>query len=221
MATQLSETYTKLRKVLSRSFSRIFRRDLIASLGPAGSAASAAKLKWSLGRRARTPKRRSLTRGEDSSDDTPTSMYFMHGIASISHPEKRDQNPDPTGVLCSEGGGDDSAFSLPNSLGIADGVGAWANVDGGDSARVSRLLMHYSSKFFQRNMSDHKSPVSALVEAWKCTQEHIIMGSTTVCLVALNDDIMQTANIGDSGYLVVRNGVVHARSKPDQLQFNW
>ena len=49
-----------------------------------------------------------------------------------------------------------------------------------------------------------------------------IVGSTTACLVSFDtsDNRLHTVNLGDSGYMVVRNGRVLARSQEQQHYFN-
>ncbi|KAF6037945.1 PPTC7 [Bugula neritina] len=48
------------------------------------------------------------------------------------------------------------------------------------------------------------------------------MGSTTACIISLDTEAskLYTANLGDSGYMVVRNGRILARSQEQQHYFN-
>lgn len=49
-----------------------------------------------------------------------------------------------------------------------------------------------------------------------------IIGSSTACVMILdrNESIMRAANIGDSGYMVVRGGRIVHRSHEQQHYFN-
>lgn len=49
-----------------------------------------------------------------------------------------------------------------------------------------------------------------------------ITGSTTACIVVLNRDLntIYTANIGDSGFVVVRHGKIVHKSEEQQHYFN-
>lgn len=48
------------------------------------------------------------------------------------------------------------------------------------------------------------------------------IGSSTACVVVLNrtDQMLYTANIGDSGFIVMRNGQIVHRSEEQQHYFN-
>jgi hypothetical protein len=46
--------------------------------------------------------------------------------------------------LLSRSAGEDAYFLSSDSLGVADGVGGWSDVEGANSARYSRMLMHYA-----------------------------------------------------------------------------
>lgn len=45
-------------------------------------------------------------------------------------------------------------------------------------------------------------------------------GSSTACIVALRDDCLQAANVGDSGFLVFRDGECIYKSPQQQRGFN-
>lgn len=49
-----------------------------------------------------------------------------------------------------------------------------------------------------------------------------LVGSTTACLVSLDtgDNRLHAVNLGDSGYMVVRDGRILARSQEQQHYFN-
>lgn len=50
----------------------------------------------------------------------------------------------------------------------------------------------------------------------------MLIGSSTACIVILNRDscTMHTANIGDSGFVIVRHGKVVHKSEEQQHYFN-
>ena len=49
-----------------------------------------------------------------------------------------------------------------------------------------------------------------------------IVGSSTVCILSFEQEtgILTTANLGDSGYLIVRNGEIIDRSEKQTHKFN-
>eukprot|EP00033_Pygsuia_biforma_P000581 GCRY01000685.1.p1 GENE.GCRY01000685.1~~GCRY01000685.1.p1 ORF type:complete len:544 (+),score=122.79 GCRY01000685.1:293-1924(+) len=139
---------------------------------------------------------------------------FESGASSLPHPLKQIEYV--PAHLKSIGGGEDSAFSSNNALGVADGVGGWnqspfeANV-----ALFSRLLMHNSLELFQSNAKD---PVFVLKTALSKIDSSII-GSATACLCVLDGEDLSVANIGDSGVMVIRGEDVVLKSSP--LLHSW
>ncbi len=67
-------------------------------------------------------------------------------------------------------------------------------------------------------------PARLLAQGYREMQEskQQIIGSSTACIMMLShaDRLLRTANIGDSGFLVVRNGEVVHRSREQQHSFN-
>ena len=48
-----------------------------------------------------------------------------------------------------------------------------------------------------------------------------MQGSSTACVLALEGDTLHAANLGDSGFMVVRRNKVHYKSRSQQHQFNF
>jgi protein phosphatase PTC7 len=123
--------------------------------------------------------------------------------------------------------GDDSYFvvrhKLGDVIGVADGVGGWRQY-GVDPGEFSGSLMRAAERLVARGKVDPTSPQNLLKEAFEELREsksHVI-GSSTACVVSLDKKKAQlhTANIGDSGFLVVRNGALVHRSEEQQHYFN-
>ncbi|XP_001358172.3 protein phosphatase PTC7 homolog fig [Drosophila pseudoobscura] len=123
--------------------------------------------------------------------------------------------------------GEDSFFfsSTPKAdvMGVADGVGGWRD-RGIDAGRFSRDLMQRCFVHAQKPTFDGRNPRQLLSECygemkrkWKP-----ILGSSTACVVAFNrsESALYTANLGDSGYVVIRNGSVLDRSEEQTHFFN-
>ena len=51
---------------------------------------------------------------------------------------------------------------------------------------------------------------------------HRYLGSSTACVVTLNhlNGLMTVANVGDSGYILFRNGKIIRKSEPQRLTFD-
>ena len=109
------------------------------------------------------------------------------------HPAKRDK------------GGEDAATVTESFIALADGVGGWAE-SGIDPAKYSRLLckniqgliMYDGGAKFMCN------PRQLCVEAAGMTK---VTGSSTCVIASLDKEapVLYTSNLGDSGYLLLRN----------------
>lgn len=146
----------------------------------------------------------------DMEDDSSAEEAFISnlklssGAASIPHPAKKHK------------GGEDAHFISAdnNIIGVADGVGGWEAL-GVDSGLYSRSLMNHA-----RISADagNKNPLELLKIAHeRCTD---IQGSTTACIISICDNKLHAANLGDSGFLVIRNGCVIYKTKEQQHYFN-
>lgn len=106
-------------------------------------------------------------------------------------------------------GGEDAHFVLTDggdsgrkhsAAGVADGVGGWAQ-QGVDAGLYSRQLMHWS----QHRLEHAEVPCvqDALAFSYRMTK---VMGSSTACLILLHEGVLETLNVGDSGFLLARPG---------------
>lgn len=136
--------------------------------------------------------------------------------------------PHPDKVLK---GGEDWYFIASNqrSLGVADGVGGWAEV-GVDAGAYARQLMKFAQQEAENptpsTLAAGSSPhgngdLSAqeiLEKGYRQTTER---GSSTACIAALNGDLLNVSNLGDSGLLVLRGGKVAFHTPQQQHDFNF
>lgn len=133
---------------------------------------------------------------------------FEPGVCVIPHPEKAHK------------GGEDAYFVSDDrrALGVADGVGGWSR-HGVDPALYSQALMVGA----RRASADAKlsgDPVKLMQQGYEAAKN--IKGSSTCCIVVLGGEAhIKTANLGDSGFMVVRNGQPVFRSKEQQHSFNF
>ncbi|KAK6483434.1 protein phosphatase PTC7-like protein [Huso huso] len=115
--------------------------------------------------------------------------------------------------------GDDACFIARHRsadvLGVVDGVGGWRDY-GVDPSQFSGTLTLILVKE-QVHLSS-SSPV-----CFELLQNKVpLLGSSTACIVVLDrrSHQLHTANLGDSGFLVVREGEVVHRSDEQQHYFN-
>jgi len=109
--------------------------------------------------------------------------------------------------------GEDSFFvsNTYKVVGIADGVGGWKD-KGVDPSKMSNKLME-NCKLYSETHRQVLDARKVLAEAYTkvLTNKEVTAGSTTACVVCLregksaSEGILDIANIGDSGALLIRN----------------
>lgn len=123
-------------------------------------------------------------------------------------------------------GGEDASFVSPDgrSVGIADGVGGWAE-SGVDAGLFSRALMAAAAKLAAAATASEGAPVSeadakaVLVGAAK---QMTLLGSSTALVVLLSSSgTIAVANVGDSAMMAIRGGKCVFRTKAQQHSFNF
>lgn len=123
--------------------------------------------------------------------------------------------------------GDDAWFSVKHKtadvLGVADGVGGW-RAYGINPGEFSLNLMRTCERLVRLGCFAPANPSDLLAKSYYELLFHKkrILGSSTACVVILNreNSRLYTANIGDSGFMVVRNGRVIHKSEEQQHYFN-
>jgi len=104
-------------------------------------------------------------------------------------------------------GGEDALFTSVElgALGVADGVGGWY-FRGVDPGIYARGLMRRTAAAVQAGQRD---PVKALRDAYDKNKGK---GTTTACVALLDGGQLNSVNVGDSGFIIIRDGqVVQAR----------
>ncbi len=133
-----------------------------------------------------------------------------------------DPTPNPA-ARNSSSGSSSSSNSNVSVLGVADGVGGWRQY-GVDPGQFSRQLMYNCDRLVRAGYFLPSQPARLLAQGFLEMQEskQQVIGSSTACVMMLShaDRVLRTANIGDSGFLVVRRGEVVHRSREQQHSFN-
>ncbi|KAK7843526.1 probable protein phosphatase 2C 80 isoform X1 [Quercus suber] len=135
-------------------------------------------------------------------------LKLISGSCYLPHPDKE------------ETGGEDAHFICEDErvIGVADGVGGWADV-GVDAGQFARELMSYSVNAIQEEPKGSIDPARVLEKAHSSIKAK---GSSTACIIALTDKQgLQAINLGDSGFIVVRDGCTVFRSPVQQHGFNF
>ncbi|KAE9345027.1 hypothetical protein PF008_g8957 [Phytophthora fragariae] len=154
----------------------------------------ALRTSWSLARRWPLGSGRNALRFLSVERQTQRALRLESGACGLPHPQKRAT------------GGEDAWFICGDTVGVADGVGGWAR-KGIDSGEYSRTLMN-SAKRSVTAADKTPTPLQLLTVAHRSAQ---CPGSSTACIVQLNDLSLRAINLGDSGFLL-------CRLQPDETQ---
>ncbi|XP_060178372.1 probable protein phosphatase 2C 55 [Lycium barbarum] len=117
--------------------------------------------------------------------------------------------------------GEDAHFiyELYQTIGISDGVGGWAK-KGIDAGIYARELMKNSLIATNNEPKGHVNPKRVLQEAYRNTNSE---GSSTACIITLNpeNNTICAANVGDSGFFLIRKGRIIYESPIQERSFNF
>ncbi len=129
---------------------------------------------------------------------TSLKYKFNIGLVKLPHQSKR------------KTGGEDALSYHDGMICVADGVGGW-NEMGIDPSKYSNELCENVKREYL--LFGHKydyNPKTIFVEAAKKTQSQ---GSSTFCMCSLDfeKNYLHTINMGDSGYMVIRDVAIKSR----------
>ncbi|MED6146673.1 hypothetical protein PIB30_036751 [Stylosanthes scabra] len=134
-------------------------------------------------------------------------LKLVSGSCYLPHPDKEETGGEDAHFICSE----------EHAIGVADGVGGWAD-SGVNAGFYSRELMSHSVDAIQEEPKGSIDPARVLEKAHSITKA---MGSSTACIIALTDQGLNAINLGDSGFMVIRDGCTVFRSPVQQHGFNF
>ncbi|CAA0840129.1 Probable protein phosphatase 2C 55, partial [Striga hermonthica] len=146
---------------------------------------------------------------DSSEPKTPKdrTLKLNSGSCYLPHPDKEDTGGEDAHFICAD----------EQAIGVADGVGGWADV-GVDAGKYARELMSNSVCAVQEEPRGSVDPARVLEKAYTRTQAK---GSSTACIIALTEQGLHAVNLGDSGFMVVRDGCTVFRSPAQQHDFNF
>ncbi|MBA0866064.1 hypothetical protein Goshw_017589 [Gossypium schwendimanii] len=134
-------------------------------------------------------------------------LKLLSGSCYLPHPDKEDTGGEDAHFICAD----------EQAIGVADGVGGWADL-GIDAGQFSRELMSKSVSAIQEEPKGSINPARVLEKAHSSIKAK---GSSTACVIALGDQVLHAINLGDSGFMVVRDGCTIFRSPVQQHDFNF
>lgn len=133
-------------------------------------------------------------------------------------------------------------------MGVADGVGGWREM-GIDPSKFSSSLMQQCKRIVEQDLMSNQQhqqqalesktskdagscsqisermPIDILVESYQALRESkdpSLIGSSTACILVFNREsrLVHTANLGDSGFVIVRDNKIVHRSQEQCHYFN-
>ncbi|XP_010432553.1 PREDICTED: probable protein phosphatase 2C 62 [Camelina sativa] len=126
-------------------------------------------------------------------------FYLDSGLASLQRPYK------------ALAGREDAYFTIHhNWIGIADGVSEWS-FEGINKGMYSQELMSNCQKIISDETAKMTDPVQVLHTSVNETKSS---GSSTALIAHLDNNELHIANIGDTGFMVIRDGTVLQKSSP-------
>uniref|UniRef100_A0A5K3FDB2 Protein phosphatase n=1 Tax=Mesocestoides corti TaxID=53468 RepID=A0A5K3FDB2_MESCO len=123
--------------------------------------------------------------------------------------------------------GDDACFiSITDAccvLGVADGVGGWRSY-GVDPSNFSKTLMSTCRRLAESGRFQPNEPMLLVTESYHevLDAKTPLLGSATFCVISLcrSDGRLHTVCLGDSGYMVIRQGTIVKRSSNQKHSLN-
>ncbi|KAL5217114.1 hypothetical protein ABZP36_017798 [Zizania latifolia] len=134
-------------------------------------------------------------------------LTLASGAAMLPHPSKV------------RTGGEDAYFiACDGWFGVSDGVGQWS-FEGINAGLYARELMDSCKKVVMESRgAPGMRPEEVLAKA---ADEARSPGSSTVLVAHFDGQVLHACNIGDSGFLVIRNGEIYKKSNPMTYGFNF
>ncbi|KAG4973325.1 hypothetical protein GYH30_030232 [Glycine max] len=134
-------------------------------------------------------------------------LKMLSGSCYLPHPDKEETGGEDAHFICTD----------EQAIGVADGVGGWADV-GVNAGLFAQELISNLVRAIQKEPKGSFNLTRVLREAHANTK---VKGSSTACIVALTDKGLHAINLGDSGFIVVRDGCTIFESPSQQHDFNF
>lgn len=136
----------------------------------------------------------------------PKGFYLDSGFASLQNPSK------------ALAGREDAYFiSRQSWLGVADGVSQWS-FEGINAGVYAQELLSNCQKILSDETAQITDPVEVLSRSASETKSP---GSSTALVAHFDTHELHIANVGDSGFMVIRNGTVLQKSSPMIHEFGF
>ncbi|PWA98361.1 PPM-type phosphatase domain-containing protein [Artemisia annua] len=140
-------------------------------------------------------------------DIYPTGDFLSSGAALLEHPNK---------ALT---GGDDACFVAGSRwLGVANGVSQWSFEGTNPGAYAKELMRTCEDIVLDTSNVPVTNPVELLCRGVKETS---MSGSSNILIANFDGQALHVANIGDTGFLILRHGAIYKKSSPLLHEFHF
>ncbi|XP_070023048.1 probable protein phosphatase 2C 62 isoform X2 [Nicotiana sylvestris] len=141
-----------------------------------------------------------------SKEAIPAELILSSGATLLEYPSK-----------ALTGGHEAYFVACGKWLGVADGVGSWS-LEGSDPGVYAKELMQNGESIVSQCDNDIlNDPKQVLNLSVSKTDSP---GSSTALIAHFDGKDLHVANVGDSGFIIVRNGSVYRKSSPMLHEFN-
>lgn len=147
------------------------------------------------------------TAASDEKSPAPQKLKLLSGSCYLPHPAKEATGGEDGHFICID----------EQAIGVADGVGGWAD-HGVDAGLYAKELMSKSMGAIKDEPEGAIDPSRVLEKAFASTKAR---GSSTACIITLKEQGLHAVNLGDSGFIVVRDGHTVLKSPSQQHDFNF
>ncbi|KAK7246768.1 hypothetical protein RIF29_41638 [Crotalaria pallida] len=144
------------------------------------------------------------TATQEGEETSRTELFLITGAACLPHPSK-----------ALTGRQDAYFISRQNWLGVADGVGQWS-LEGSNTGLYIRELME-KCEYIVSNYENIK-PAEVLT---RITAETQSPGSSAVLVAHFDGEALHAANVGNTGFVIIRDGLIFKKSTPMFHEFNF
>ncbi|RZC30500.1 putative protein phosphatase 2C 55 [Glycine soja] len=151
-------------------------------------------------------------------------LKMLSGSCYLPHPDKEDTGGEDAHFICTD----------EQAIGVADGVGGWADV-GVNAGLFAPELISNSVRAIQKEPKGSFNPTRVLEKAHANTK---VKGSSTACILLLKSTLgalpasasstiltcefgLHAINLSDSGFIVVRDGLTIFEFPVQQHDFNF
>ncbi|KAG4948266.1 hypothetical protein JHK84_041714 [Glycine max] len=150
-----------------------------------------------------------------------TELFLISGAACLPHPSKgviTDDKPTNNKFQALTGREDAYFISHQNWLAVADGVGQWS-LEGSNAGLYIRELIEKCENIVSNYENNSTiEPAEVITRGAAETQSP---GSCSILVTNFDGQVLHAANVGNTGFIIIRDGSIFKKSTPMFHEFNF